>query len=631
MSFDVAKILSFEGDLSIVDKSDGLALLTHTDKISVAWPIPTGSEREVVEWVQKNRLYVRNQTIRNERLDGFWRSSGWEVTHPDFRSRDKAAFIQTFRRGYALEYKDTEAFLLGISQSANAEDRAHSVVWPNIRPDKADGVHSALLARGTLTNPTFGKSTLTGRFVISGLQDTLQQNDGAHNITGTLTKVNAIDDTPADDLAALKFEKRKVDTILNNGEFEEGNGKVYDYIWKGLDPESESNCLLLRNQVAEFVTNVVGETVNAWTGDTVVNSLYDWTPPTGTPATDWVGRKRDLVVEARRVFTMTDDNKATALRYGWVTRAWELLPIETSIASDGTLTLTVRTIEDRWKNIEFTDDVNKYPQADQIIFSKSNEGGHVTAQTLIASGVPSDVAEELINRISASGSDFIIGSQQIQQSGTLANVTTGEGKTYDYRAGDPLALTSPVHLITVYDINNQRGSQVSVWPRIAPDKADAHETLLKAPWTNADSSNYLLDKLKRDEENDGAITFTLYTAQDDSLDTNLFFNKDGLYDTKTFRRVKDGQEYFAFIELRYRVRLGSGLPGGWDDYGSQELKTPTPLTYYDPGYPMQEHGSWFNTIGRNRFYFKKVYQMYQDGSEVTPETFVWKKVAEPSV
>ena len=592
----------------LVEQSEGVALLDNVDAKSVGWKIPHGSQDDCVEWVKKNRLSVNNISFRKCQLKGLWRSSDLKILEAGER-QNEVTLIQTFRRGYAATAIDKEAFLSAGDAIKNANGDEFTVTFPTIRPDIVDDVVTSLKARPTATNPTFGRTHLTGKYVYSRVQDSVAV-DGIHNIIVTLTKVATIENL--DDLDALEYQRNNWVTILANGEWESGREEGWELKWTGLDNDSQAAAVaLIENAPAAFVNKFVVE-VLPWTGTAVVGKHYVWD---SNGSDDWTENKRQLVVEARRAVSF-GDNEAEALRKGWVTQSWEpVLPIKWDEAENGTSSMTVRIIWSRWKNISFApapvgepvegDPEEGDPLATDITTAQSNLLGHQATNNRQFTGLPSTAVPALIDSITPT-TDHVIGRTEIQQSGSVANIGVSETLTYDYRidAEDTgLGLTNGVTQVLSYDANLTDPNLIAVvdfYPRIAEENISSHVTAA----SEALSTGFIVTKLKKDENPDGSYNLTRWTG-DDGTNTTAFYWDNRGYEHKRIYRTIAGVEHYVDVLMKFRDKFGFGVPSGLDLYGAKEADVDSDVL---PGWAMD--GSSFSRVSSNLYRFKKVYGMY---------------------
>lgn len=597
----------------LVEQSEGVALLDNVDAKSVAWKIPHGAQDDCVEWVKKNRLSVTNASFRKCQLKGLWRSSDLKINEAGER-QNEVMLIQTFRRGYAATAIDKEAFVSAGDAVKNANGDEFTVTFPTIRPDIVDDVVASLKARPTATNPIFGRTHLTGKYVYSRVRDDVA-GDGIHNIVVTLTKVATI--TSLDDLAALTEQRQNWITILSNGEWENGREEGWELKWTGLDNDSQAVAVaLIENAPADFVNRFVTE-VLPWTGTAQVGKHYVW-DSNGT--NDWTQNKRQLVVEARRALTF-GDNESEALQKGWVTQSWEpVLPIKWDEAENGTSSMTVRIIWQRWKNIKFGLTPDFDPSAFDVTTAQSNLLGHQAANNRQFTGVPSTAVPALIDSITPT-TDHVVGRTEVQQNGTVASVGVAETLTYKYYNDTTvpidltLGLTAGVTQVLSYD-GNLAGSlliaTVDFYPRIAGGSIAGHITAA----SNALTTGWVVVKLKKDENPDGSYNLTRWTADSSSTSTAFYWDNRG-HEHKRLYRTIDGDEYFVDVLMAVRDKFGFGVPSGLNLYRQKEV---SPYDTINPGFAMD--GSSFSRVSANLYRFKKVYGMFTIGADGEAETNV---------
>jgi hypothetical protein len=597
----------------LITKSGGVALLDVVDEISVGWEIAHGSEEDCRQWVKKNRLFVNDFEVDKVQLTGHWRSSDFEISQK-YKSIGHTVFIQTFRRGYATSANNQEAFVFALQNTPEAPLSQYVITYPSVAPSALQSVVDTLSALGTVENPTYGRTKLTGKWAVSGVSERSVAEDGIHNITMTLTKLNTVDNL--NQLDALNGTVRDWETYLKHGEWENGRESGKEFTWQGIDPQS-GIVGIITDDPSAFVNKFI-ETVNEWSGLPTEGELYAWVPESG--GTDWVSRKHKMSVEARAYsFTMSPTNYNDALEKGWVTEAWEpVLPIRFEEQQDGTATLIVRAVDHRWDNVRHDGSGNVL--ADAVIRAKANQNGHNKSQSRVFTGLPSTIVPELLENITPEGT-HVIGGVEISQSGDEAQVAVSEGDTFTYTTGTPVILTNGPTRIRTWDDLEGLVQIVDYYPRIDESNIDDHVTA--ALESSGLESGFFVQRIKRDENPDGSYNLTRTQALDQSDGTSAYYYEDDpLYEHKRIYRTIKDQKYYADVVMRYRIRKDWSQLNGWIDYGGREVKSTDPTTvYFEPGYAMD--GSYYRNDGKNLFFFKKVYAMYERDANGDPDESIY--------
>ena len=482
----------------------GVILLNNTEEITISWNLAQGDERGVVEWVKKNRLFVKDIQVTTEIiLDGIWRSSNYWLIPG--KSRDKPPkFTQTFRKGLAVTADDKEAYIYSEGDSSVVDDNTYTVMFPNVSPVKLDTVIGLLKVRTTVTNPTYGHTKLTGKFVYGSIQGG-PEKDGAHNITVTLKRVVPLTAPIEEDLASRKKLIDSGKTIIADGAIENGVKQWKDFVWQGLDPDDEAVCLDI--DVPTFVDKNI-EDVNAWTGTSVVGSLYTWNVDDSVE--DWVDHRRTRVVEARKAFDMDEVTARVAMESGYVTEAWEVvLPITFGMQKDGTAVLQIHAENKKWENIIVGDDPTT---ASFLKYSISNDNGYGASKVEIAKGIPTSSILEVMENI-ASEAGYLISGVSMQESGEVSSLQVNKRKTFNYITDD--VIDDPKTQTNISDANGAVKGQINVWPRIDPSEKDDHITAASA-YTDTYSSGMKYSKAVVQEQDDGAFNIVVYLTDERS-------------------------------------------------------------------------------------------------------------------
>jgi len=480
----------------------GVILLNNTEEITISWNLAQGDERGVVEWVKKNRLFVKDIQVTTEIiLDGIWRSSNYWLIPG--KSRDKPPkFTQTFRKGLATTADDKEAYIYSEGDSSVVADNTYGVMFPNVSPVKLDTVITQLTARTTVTAPTYGRTALTGKFVYGKVEGG-PEKDGAHNVMVRIKRVVPLTAPLADDLASRKKLIDSGKTIIADGALENGVKQWKDFVWQGLDPDDEAVCLDI--DVPAFVNKNI-ETVNAWAGTSVVGSLYTW--DVDDSVEDWVDHRRTRVVEARKAFDMDVVTARVAMESGYVTESWEVvLPITFGMQKDGTAVLQIHAENKKWENIIVGDDPTT---ASFVQMSKRNPSGWGAGKVMVAKGVPTTSALDILDALEADTS-YVIGSAEMQENGEVSAVSASQSRTYDYiNEGE---IDDPDEQTTIEDANGAIAGQKNTWHRIAEADVDTHMVLAKA-YRNTDSTGMGLAMFTKSPNPDGSFDINVALTEE---------------------------------------------------------------------------------------------------------------------
>jgi hypothetical protein len=600
--------------------------LIEAREVQVGWEYTTNDDYAELEWflthytwatnkdVAKGQRFVEDPVVAGIPLPGIWRQAFvTRISRLNQNRQEVFWIVITLRKGYASTADNTEAYVDSGADMADTEEGKFFVTFPNIRPDKIQTVMSSLLARDTATDPKFGKTTLTGKYVYSKVEDRIQ-DDGSHHIRVTLTKVSDITD-PIADLPALENTQRSWINILRNGEAECGREQGVELTWKGLNPDNKDVILDGIEADPTGFVNANVETVSAWDGDTVIGSHYKWVSGASSP-------KRNLVVEARIVFTMdatVSPNYEEALSKGWVTQSWEpLLPVKFEEQEDGTAVLVARIVDRRWNNVAHTAPDNDVT-ARSIQTVESNPGGHQQQDVHLYRGMPSSILPELIENIAPTTSDYVIGRIEASQNETEGVVSVSEAKTYNYivDAAEPAVdylEDGPIRIL-VYDVDDGLVQIVDHWPNIHKDNIGAHVALVANGLYSAD---FAVLKVNIDENGNGSKNLTRTQGLDESSSASAYYYEYGLatddqnlYEKKTIRTtMRGGRQYYADVLMRYYIKRGWSHVSGTRIYGDREtlVTSGDAEKIINDGYNLD--GSFFRNDGKNVYFFKKVFQMY---------------------
>jgi hypothetical protein len=125
---------------------------------------------------------------RGESLPGLWRVASVRPNLPE----EPHGVYRVLRKGYATSVMDDEARVPASSQFKNLIDDAEAweVMYPAIAPESLNAVEDAILTRGSMTSPVFGRTPVTGTLLLVGLKS-MEIDDGSHEVTAAYTRVKA--------------------------------------------------------------------------------------------------------------------------------------------------------------------------------------------------------------------------------------------------------------------------------------------------------------------------------------------------------------------------------------------------------------------------------------------------------